>query len=147
LPGNRSEDNIGAYQALLWHADPAVALAASRAWTGWEVMTSALVVPPERLTAAMEARSALAFARIENHYFRHGGWFEEGQLIAQVDRLRSIPAVIIQGRWDLCCPAQTAADLAQAWPEADFQLLQAGHSVFEPAIVQAMVAASDRFAA
>ncbi|MDR1078967.1 MAG: prolyl aminopeptidase [Propionibacteriaceae bacterium] len=140
-------DNIAAYHDLLWHPDPAVASAAGLAWTLWEAMTSALAVAPARIAQAADPRSALAFARIENHYFVNAAFLEEGQLIAQVDRVRHIPGVIVQGRYDLCCPARTAWDLAQAWPEADLRLVLAGHSVFEPAIAAELVRATDRFAA
>ncbi|MDR1386227.1 MAG: prolyl aminopeptidase [Propionibacteriaceae bacterium] len=140
-------DNIAAYHELLWDRDPAVASAAAVAWTVWEAMTSALSVAPERVAQSSDPRSALAFARIENHYFVNAAWLAEGQLIDQVDRVRHLPAVIVQGRYDLCCPARTAWDLAQAWPEADLRLVQAGHSVFEPATVDELVRATDRFAA
>ena len=89
---------------------------------------------------------ALAFARIENHYCVHGGWLEEGQLIAGVDAIRSIPAVIVQGRYDLPCPARTAWDLHRAWPQADLRLVQAGHAATEPAIAAELVSATDSFA-
>ncbi|MDR1214607.1 MAG: prolyl aminopeptidase [Propionibacteriaceae bacterium] len=140
-------DNIAAYHDLLWHPDPAVASAAGLAWTVWEAMTSALTVTPARIAQAGDPRQALAFSRIENHYFVNAAWLEEGQLIAQIDRVRHIPAVIVQGRYDLCCPPRTAWDLAQAWPEADLRLVLAGHSVFEPAIAAELVRATDRFAA
>ena len=94
-----------------------------------------------------EPHAATAFARIENHYFLHGGWFREGQLIADAAKLRDIPAVIVQGRYDICTPIMTAWDLHRAWPEAEFIVVDdAGHSVTEPGIAAALVAATDRFA-
>ena len=81
-----------------------------------------------------------------NHYFVNGGWMREGQLIEEVGRIRHIPAVIVQGRYDLACPAVTADDLHRAWPEADYRLVLAGHSAMEPAIAAELVAATDRFA-
>ena len=90
---------------------------------------------------------ALAFARIENHYFVHAGWLEEGQLIRDAHKLAGIPGVIVQGRYDVATPAKTAWDLHRAWPEADFQLVaDAGHAFNEPGILQRLVAATDRFA-
>ncbi|MEL4358048.1 MULTISPECIES: alpha/beta fold hydrolase [unclassified Luteococcus] len=92
-------------------------------------------------------REQLTFARIENHYFVNGGFMRDGQLIEEVDRIRHIPCVIVQGRYDMCCPARTAHDLATAWPEADLHMVLAGHSAFEPNITSELVKATDRFAA
>ena len=95
-----------------------------------------------------EPAAATAFARIENHYFLHGGWFEDGQLIDGVDAIRSIPAVIVQGRYDVCTPIMTAWDLHRAWPEAEFVMVpDASHAASEPGIARALRAATDRFAA
>jgi proline iminopeptidase len=90
---------------------------------------------------------ALAFARIENHYFVHAGWLDEGQLIRDVGKLRDIPAVIIQGRYDVACPAATAWDLHKAWPEAEFIMIEgAGHAFSQPGILHHLVMTTDRFA-
>jgi proline iminopeptidase len=88
-------------------------------------------------------------ARIECHYFVNHGFFERrDQLLEDIDRIRHIPAVIVQGRYDIVCPPSTAWALHKAWPEADFQLIpDAGHSAFDPANASALVAATDRFAA
>ena len=95
-----------------------------------------------------EPAAATAFARIENHYFLHGGWFDEGQLIAGVDAIRDIPAVIVQGRYDVCTPPMTAWELHRAWPEAELVMIaDAAHSASEPGIAAALRAATDRFAA
>ena len=106
-------------------------------------------MPDEGLIAEFaDPRFALAFARIENHYFRHRGWLAEGQLIAGANRLTDIPGVIVQGRYDVATPAVTAYDLHRAWPEAGFQVItRAGHAYSEPGITAALVAATDRFAA
>jgi proline iminopeptidase len=141
-------DNIAAYSKLLWDPDPAVATAAAIAWTVWETSVSGLGVTPGQIrAAASDTRAALAFARIENHYFVNGGFFEEGQLIRDVDWLRDIPCVVVQGAYDLCCPQRTARDLIAAWPEAQLHVVHAGHSVFEPAIVDVLVRATGRFGA
>jgi proline iminopeptidase len=90
---------------------------------------------------------ALAFARIENHYFVHGGWFENQQLIRDGQRLRSIPGVIVQGRYDVTCPAQSAWDLHKAWPTAQFRVVEgAGHSQSEPGIRHELIMATDGLA-
>ena len=138
---------IAAYAELLADPDPAVHLPAGLAWSTWEAATVTLVEDPEMVTTFSDPAFALAFARIENHYFTHGGWFTEGQLIARADRLKGIPGVIVQGRYDMATPAFTAWDLHRAWPEADFALVPAaGHSSTEPGILERLVAANDHFA-
>ncbi|MFP5415695.1 MAG: prolyl aminopeptidase [Actinomycetes bacterium] len=143
----RAGDAIAAYHALLFDPDPAVHGPAGVAWTTWEAATTTLLPDPEQVRSYSDPAFALAFARIENHFFVHGGWFREGQLLADVPRIRRISAVIVQGRYDLACPPITAWDLHRAWPEADFHLVHAGHAATEPAIVDALVRATDRFAA
>lgn len=138
---------IEAYHRRLQDPDPAVHIPAAVAWTKWEAATISLRPDPEVITAMTEPTNALAFARIENHYFMHRGWFEEGQLIDRVDAIRHIPAVIVQGRYDVCTPMMTAWDLHRAWPEAELVVVDdAGHSASEPGIQQALRAATDRFA-
>jgi proline iminopeptidase len=91
---------------------------------------------------------ALSLARIECHYFVNGGFMEENQLLKNVDKIRKIPAVIIQGRYDVVCPPVSAWDLAQAWPEADLRIVpDAGHAAFEPGNIHELVMATDAFAA
>ena len=137
-----------AYHRRLSSSDPAVHVPAAIAWSRWEASNLTIHPDPELVATMTEPRAAVAFARIENHYFLHGGWFDEGQLIAGVDRIRHIPAVIVQGRYDLCTPPMTAWDLHRAWPEASFEMIQdASHAVSEPGIAAALVAATDRFAA
>ena len=135
-------DRMAAYHGLLFDPDPAVHRPAGVAWTTWEAATSTLEFSQEMVDDFSEP----GFARIENHYFVNGGWFIDGQLIAGVDAIRSIPAVIVQGRHDIPCPARTARDLHRAWPQADLRLVQAGHAATEPAIAAELVAATDAFA-
>jgi proline iminopeptidase len=91
---------------------------------------------------------ALSLARIECHYFVNGGFMEEDQLLKNVDKIRKIPAVIIQGRYDVVCPPVSAWDLAQAWPEAELRMVpDAGHAAFEPGNIHELVMATDAFAA
>ena len=91
---------------------------------------------------------ALAFARIECHYFIHGGFFDaDDQLIRAADRLKRIPGVIVHGRYDVVTPAKIAVDLARAWPEAQLRIVaDAGHAMTEAGIVHELVAATNRFA-
>lgn len=149
-------DTIAAYHDLLFHPDPAVHGPAAVAWATWEAATITLEPDPALITRFADPAYALAFARIENHYFVHGGWFEdrvddtgavEGQLIADAHRLADIPGVIVQGRYDLATPAATAVDLHRVWPGADLVLAPvAGHAYSEPQITDALVTAADRFA-
>lgn len=141
-----ARDNIAAYHELLFGDDHDLALRAGWAWTTWEGATSHLLFSEDDV-AYESAEYALAFARIENHFFVHDGWFEPGQLIRDVAAIRHIPCVIVQGRYDLSCPAITAHDLSRAWPEADLRMVLAGHSAFEPNIASELVKATDQFAA
>lgn len=139
-------DAIAAYHDLLFDPDPAVHRPAGVAWTTWEAATTTLHLDEAHVAAYADPAFALAFARIENHYFVHGGWLGEGQLLAGVDAIRHLPAVIVQGAYDLACPPVTAWDLHRAWPEAEFHLVHAGHAATEPAIVDRLVRATDALA-
>ena len=124
-----------------------VQLEAARAWSLWEGETITLVPNADYSRQFGTDEFARAFARIENHYFVHAGWLEEGQLLRDAHRLRAIPGVIVQGRYDIATPAATAWDLHRAWPEAEFHLVEgAGHAFSEPGIRDALLAATDRFA-
>jgi proline iminopeptidase len=137
---------IEAYHRRLSDPDPSVHVPAAIAWSRWEAATVSLLADDERVAEATEPSHAVAFARIENHYFLHGGWFREGQLIEEAATLRDIPTVIVQGRYDVCTPAMTAWDLHRAWPEAELVLVpDAGHAASEPGIARALRAATDRF--
>ncbi len=139
-------DNIARYHELLFHPDPQVREPAGVAWSTWEAATVFLEPNQEFIGEMQDPATALAFARIENHFFANAGWFRDGQLIADVDRIRHLPCVIVHGRYDLCCPVRNAYDLAQAWPEADLRIVTAGHASFEPLIAAELVAAGDRLA-
>jgi proline iminopeptidase len=137
---------IEAYHRRLFDPDPAVHVPAAIAWSRWEASTVTLRPEPAQIAAMSEPRFATAFARIENHFFVHGGWWDEGQLIAGVDTIRHIPAVIVQGRHDVGTPMMTAWDLHRAWPEAEFVVVDdAGHAASEPGIAAALRAATDGF--
>lgn len=139
---------IDAYHRRLFDPDPEVHVPAAVAWSTWEAATVTLRPDEEHIAAMSDPRTATAFARIENHFFVHRGWWREGQLLAGVDRIRHIPAVIVQGRHDVCTPMMTAWDLHRAWPEAELVVVDdAGHSATEPGIQRALRAATDGFAA
>ncbi|RNE67366.1 prolyl aminopeptidase [Cryobacterium tepidiphilum] len=147
VPEDERGRMIKAYGALLNDPNQEVRERAGIAWSTWESSTITLLPQPETVARFTEPSFAVAFARIENHYFRHGGWFEPGQLIRDAHELRDIPAVIVQGRYDMCTPAFTAWDLHRAWPEAVFQLIpDAGHAFDEPGIREALMDAMDLFA-
>ncbi len=148
IPEAERGDMLAAYRKRLTDSDRAVRAEAARAWSVWEGETITLLPDAERTAVHSDGDFADAFARIENHYFVNAGWLEEGQLIRDAGRLKSIPAVIVQGRYDIACPAVTAWDLHRAWPEADFRLVEgAGHAFSEPGILSELIAATDRFAA
>ena len=141
------DDMIAAYYLRLTDPDPDVQLKAARAWSAWEGKTLSLLPDPERVRRFSEDAYALAFARIECHYFIHGGFFDaDDQLIRAAHRLKDIPGVIVHGRYDVVTPAKIAADLARAWPEADVRIVaDAGHAMTETGIVHELVTATKRF--
>jgi proline iminopeptidase len=149
IPHAERSDLIQAYYRRLTHEDPKIRRDAARAWSVWEHSTSHLYPNPADIAHAAEDDDfSLAFARIECHYFVNKGFLaSEDQLYADLSRIRHIPAVIVQGRYDVVCPAQSAWDLHSAWPESDLRIVpDAGHSAFEPGIIHELVQATDRFA-
>ncbi len=147
IPAGERAHLIAAYSPRLSSLDDAVRLPAARAWAQWEGGTITLRHRQDLVDHFAEPATAVAFARIENHFFRHGGWLGPNQLLREVDRIRHIPAVIVQGRYDVCTPATTAWDLHRAWPEATLHLVtDAGHSYEEPGILHHLIEATDRFA-
>ncbi|HEU4654230.1 MAG TPA: prolyl aminopeptidase [Steroidobacteraceae bacterium] len=147
IPPAERGDLVQAFYRRLTSDDRATRVAAARAWSIWEAATSYLHVNEENVSKWGEEEFAVAVARIECHYFVNRGFFEsEDQLLRNVGRIRSIPAVIIQGRYDIVCPMQTAWSLHRAWPEADFRIVaDAGHSAYEPGTTHELVSATDRF--
>ncbi len=147
IPEAERGDLVRAYYARLTSDDDAVRLEAARAWSVWEGSTSTLAGDPKLVQKTSAAHFAEAFARIECHYFINAGFFErDDQLLANVDAIRQIPGVIVQGRYDVVCPAVSAWDLSRAWPEARLEIIQnAGHSAMEPGITKALVEATNGF--
>ena len=148
IPEAERGDLLAAYHRRLTSDDPAVRLAAAKAWSGWEGATSKLIPDAALQSHYEEDAVALAMARIEAHYFVNRGFLAcDDQLLRDAGRIRGIPGVIVQGRYDVVCPAESAWALHRAWPEADFVLTpDSGHSAFEPPNSRALVAATDRFA-
>lgn len=138
------ETLLAAYYRRLTHPDPAVHLPAAHAWSQFETRASTLLPAPD---LPQEPNAAtLAISRLEAHYFVHRIFLEDGQLLAQVGRIRRLPCTIVQGRYDIVCPAVSAYDLKQAWPEADLVMVpDAGHAALEPGIRAALVRATERY--
>lgn len=147
IPEDERGDMIGAYYRRLTSDDESVRLEAARAWSIWEGSTSKLFPDPNLINKFGEAQQALSLARIECHYFMNNAFFEtDNYLIENVGKIRHIPAVIVQGRYDVVCPMMSAWELHRAWPEAELRVIpDAGHSAGEPGIISALVDATDGF--
>lgn len=148
IPLAERDDLVTAYYQRLTSDDQKVRLEAARAWSVWEASTSKLIQDPNLMQSFGESHFAVAFARIECHYFINKCFFEhENQLLINVDKIRHIPGVIVQGRYDVVCPMVSAWELHKAWPEAEFIVVpDAGHSVSEPGTRDALIRATDKFA-
>ena len=147
IPEEERGDLMAAYRRRLIDPDSAVQARAARAWSLWEGETITLLHNQGYSDQFGDEHYAIAFARIENHYFVNEGWFEEGQLIRNAHRLKNIPGVIIQGRYDIATPPKSAWELHKAWPEAQFIMVpDAGHAVSEPGITHHLIEATDAFA-
>jgi len=145
LPESERDDLLQAYFRRLVAAEPAVHMPAARAWSTYEGACSTLLPSPDTVAAFGEDRMALGLARIEAHYFLNNVIPAERDLVNRVDRLRRIPAFIIQGRYDMVCPIISADELARAWPEAEYTIVaDAGHSAMEPGIRARLVAATEK---
>jgi proline iminopeptidase len=149
IPAAERGDLVRAYYRRLTSEDEGVRLAAARAWSVWEGSTVRLVPDPKVIADFEDPHKALALARIECHYFVHNSFFQTGDwLIEHVGAIRRIPGVIVQGRYDVVCPAMSAWDLSRAWPEADLRIVpDAGHHAMEPGIVDGLVTATNRYRA
>jgi proline iminopeptidase len=148
IPPRERGDLVGAFYRRLTSPNRATRVRAARAWSIWEAATSHLQTDEANIDKWGEEKFAVAVARIECHYFVNKGFMRrEDQLLRGVAKIRDIPAVIVQGRYDVVCPIRTAWDLHRRWPEADFRIVpDAGHSALEPGITHELVGATDRFA-
>jgi proline iminopeptidase len=147
IPEAERGDMMAAYRRRLTSDDRAVQIEAALAWSQWEGQTITLLPEPSTSDVFGEDEFALAFARIENHYFTHKGWLDENQLLRDASRLKDIPGTIVHGRYDMPCPARFAWALHKAWPKADFHLIEgAGHAYSEPGILDQLIRATDRYA-
>lgn len=146
IPESERGDLLRAYHRRLANPDPAIHLPAARAWSIYEGSCSTLLASPETVAYFASDVVALGLARVEAHYFMHDIFMPENALLERIHRLRHLPAVIVQGRYDAVCPIVTADDLHHAWPEAQYIVVpEAGHSAWEPGICAELVKATERF--
>lgn len=148
IPLDERADLLSAFYRRLTSDDAQIRQEAARAWSVWEGTTSKLIPDPELQSRFADVGFADAFARIECHYFINRGFLEpDDQLLQNCDRIRHLPTVIVQGRYDVVCPTTSAWDLHKALPDAELVVVpDAGHSMMEPGICSALIEASDRFA-
>jgi proline iminopeptidase len=147
IPEAERGDLVTAYRKRLTGDDREEQLRCAKAWSVWEGETITLLPEPSTSDQFHEAEFALAFARIENHYFIHAGWFEDGQLLRDAYKLKDIPGTIVHGRYDMPCPMRQAWELHKAWPKADFHPIEgAGHAYSEPGILDKLIRATDKYA-
>lgn len=146
IPEAERGDLLAAYCTRLFSDDPQVSAEAARTWSRYEGSCLHLLPHPEVADEFGSDAISLGVGRLEAHYFRNQAFLSDDQLIRGVERIRHLPAVIIQGRYDVVCPPQSAWRLHQAWPQARFQVIEdAGHAAFEPGIASALVAATEQF--
>lgn len=146
IPEAERDDLLSAYVRRLNHPDPAIHLPASRAWSVYEGTCSTLLPTAAAVASFARDRASLGLARIEAHYFRHGLFLPPEGLLGRMDRIAHLPAEIVQGRYDMICPPQSAFDLAAAWPGTRLTMVpDAGHSALEPGTRRALIAALERF--
>ena len=146
IPPHERSDLLGAYYRRLINPDPQIHMPAARAWSIYEGSCSTLLPSAETVAHFGSDAVALGLARIEAHYFCHHIFLPKNALLNGIDRVRSVPAVIIQGRYDAVCPIVTADKLHAAWPQAQYIIVpDAGHSAWEPGICAELVQAAERF--
>jgi proline iminopeptidase len=146
IPAAERDDLLHAYYQRLTHPDPAVHMPAAKAWSIYEGSCSTLLANPDTVAYFASDVVALGLARIEAHYFTHDIFLPPDALLDNIERIRDVPAVMVQGRYDAVCPIVTADDLHHAWPEAEYVIVpDAGHSAWEPGICAELVKATERF--
>ena len=146
VPESERGDLLEAFHKRLVHPDPAVHMPAARCWSVYEGSCSTLLPNPALVADFASDRVALGLARIEAHYFRHDIFLPDDFLLQNAARLKNVPGVIVQGRYDIVCPTVSADDLHRAWPEAEYIIVpDAGHSAFEPGIRSRLIAATEAF--
>jgi len=147
IPESERDDMVRAYYSRLTSDDESVRMEAAQAWSNWEASALKLIPDQKLIDDFNEPEKSIALARIECHYFINNCFFEtDNYLLDHVDRIQNIPGVIVHGRYDIICPCVSAWDLHRAWPKAQLKMIpDAGHSVFEPGITDALITATDSF--
>lgn len=146
LPQEERIDILAAYARRIFGSDEAVRIAAARNWNAYEASIMSLLPPEPSSSAAPTDAAILARARIQLHYLMNGCFLSDTPLLDKAPKLRNIPAIIVQGRYDIVCPVVSAYELQQAWPEAELRLIpDAGHAAFEPGTAAALIAATEQF--
>ncbi|MEK9711903.1 MAG: prolyl aminopeptidase [Thalassolituus sp.] len=147
IPESERDNLMAAYHKRLTGSDEAEKLVGAKAWSQWEASTITIEHDADLVDDFGGDHFALAFARIENHFFMNAGWLEEGQLLRDAHKLAGIPGAIVHGRYDMPCPLKYAWELSKAWPDATLHIIErAGHAVSEPGILDQLIRATDRFA-
>ena len=147
IPKTEQHDLVRAYHQRLTSDDEFTRMQAAKAWSRWEGRTANLISRQSTLDHFTEPHTALSLARIECHYFMNSAFFDEAPLLDNMDKLKNIPGIIVQGRYDMICPLESAWELNQVWPESVLQIIpDAGHAASEPGIIAALIAATDHFA-
>ncbi|MXS84711.1 prolyl aminopeptidase [Nitrosomonas sp. HPC101] len=146
LSAEERQDILSAYYQLLMHPDPAVHMLAAKAWSRYEGSCSTLLPNPDIVNHFVSDTVALGLAKIEAHYFKNNIFLPENSLLDNLHKIRHLPGIIVQGRYDAVCPITSAYDLHKAWPEADYIVVNdAGHSAWEPGIQTELVKATEKF--
>jgi proline iminopeptidase len=147
IPEAERNNMVAAFYQRLTSNNELARMGAAKAWATWEGKTSSLLPSKSVVDHFSDPHNALSLARIECHYFMHDSFLEENQILRDTDRLQGIPGIIIQGRFDVVCPMQSAWELHQAWPDSQLQIVpDAGHSATETGIIDALIRATDDFA-
>ena len=147
IPHDERHDLVTAYYKRLTHENPEIRLQAAKAWSKWEAATSRLIVSQAAIEEFDDPEFALSFARIECHYFTNNAFFKTNNWILEnIGMIRHIPGVIVQGRYDVVCPARSAWDLHKVWPEAQLNFIpDSGHAAAEPGTRSSLIEATEKF--
>ncbi len=145
IPENERGNMVAAYYKRLTSDNDLVRTKAAKAWSIWEGRTSTLKPSKEVVSSFGNLHTAVSLARIECHYFMNNSFLEPNQILNNTDKIKDLPAIIVQGRYDVVCPMESAWDLHQALPASELDIIpDAGHSAMEPGIIDALVKATDK---
>ena len=147
IPEEERGNMVAAYYKRLTGENELARMAAAKAWSRWEGLTSTLQPSNSVVSTFTEPFTAVSLSRIECHYFMNNSFLEPNQILNNAPKLADIPGVIVQGRYDIVCPMESAWELSKAWPAAELHIIpDAGHSATESGIIDALVRATRQFA-